>query len=182
MKKLNLGCGSNKIKGFINVDKEPTCKPDLLCDFVKDKLPYKDHTIDEVVMFHTIEHISKRQHAHILNEIWRVLKPGGFITFSYPEFEACVENWRVNHLGRKEFWEATIYGRQFYSSDFHVCIMHTPDFISFLEFQGFTSIRVVPEPDEPWNSILWCAKGEKPPTYEDLMRDHMNKVKFERAK
>ena len=182
MKKLNLGCGSNKLDGFLNIDTELSCKPDYCCDFTVDRLPNKPDTVDEIVMFHTIEHISKHKHKHIIDEIWRVLKPGSPVIFSYPEFLKCVDNWKNNEKGKKDFWEATLYGRQLYPSDYHVCIMHTPDFIRFLEGEGFTGIRSLAEPSEPYNTILTCVKGKKPPTYVDLMRDHMNKVKFEKMR
>ena len=61
MLKLNLGSGSNKIDGFINIDLNPDNKPDLVANILE-PLPYNDGSIDEIVLFHTIEHIQKRLH------------------------------------------------------------------------------------------------------------------------
>ena len=36
--KLNLGCGSNKLEGYINIDGEASCKPDLVLNLYE-KLP-----------------------------------------------------------------------------------------------------------------------------------------------
>ena len=173
VKRLNLGCGSNKIAGFINIDVEPSCKPDLVCNFIQ-KLPYKTASVDEVVLFHTIEHINKCWHFKVLSEIWRVLKPNGQLMISYPEFLKCVKNWRTNYRGKKEFWEHTIFGRQAYLSDFHVCILHTPDFTSLLAGCGFKKIVAKPEPSEPYNTVVGCVKGARIPNYEDLLADYMN--------
>jgi SAM-dependent methyltransferase len=172
--KLNLGCGANKLKGFINIDTEPSTKPDLVCNFVFNKLPYKDNSVEEVVFFHCIEHISKRLHPQILCEIWRVLKPGAKLFMSYPEFLKCVANWRTNYRGKKTFWEATLYGRQLYASDSHVCIMHTPDFVEVLADCGFIEINSSPELTEIYNTMLSCIKGVAVPKYVDLIKSAMN--------
>jgi len=176
--KLNLGCGSNRIDGFINIDVEPSCKPDIVCNFIGGKLPYKNNTVSEVVLFHTIEHISKRFHNLVLKEIWRVLKPGGLFIVSYPEFLKCVENWKINFKGQKTFWEATIYGRQAYPSDFHVTIMHTPDFKQVLEDNGFIKIKSKPEPLDEFNSVVSCVKGPSVMKYEDLIKADMRVPKI----
>lgn len=181
MKKLNLGCGDNKLFGFINIDVEASCKPDVICDFTKNKLPYRTGSVDEVVMFHVIEHINKRSHKFILGEVWRVLRAGGTLLISYPEFLKCVENWTTNFRGQRDFWEATLYGRQLYPSDTHVCIMHTPDFKETLEMAGFASIYSTPELSEDYNTVIHCVKGVKPPVYLDLLKDYMNRVEVKKA-
>jgi predicted SAM-dependent methyltransferase len=180
--KLNLGCGSNKIPGYINIDMEPTCKPDLVCNFVNVKLPYKANTIDEVVLFHTVEHIHKPHHVRIFLDIWRILKPDGELYVSYPEFSKCYEYWKSNHRGQKKFWEATIFGRQKYPSDYHVCIMHTPEFKKFLKSIGFTNIFSCPEASEDYNTVVNCTKGEKPTGYEDIIKRDMDRTTFRKIR
>lgn len=171
--KLNLGCGANKIKGYVNIDVEDSVKPDLKHDFTKAPLPYEDGTVDEVIMFHTIEHISKRFHNAILGEVWRVLKKGAKFYCSFPEFIKCVENWKTNAGGAREFWEATIYGRQDYPSDYHVCIMDSAHFKILLESHSFEEVGICAEPTQPFNSVVYCIKGEKLPTYEQLIKRDM---------
>lgn len=180
--RLNLGCGDNKIKGFINIDVEPSVKPDIVCNFISNKLPYKTGSVDEVVLFHTIEHIPKRNQFGILQEVWRVLKPGATFMVSYPEFLTCVKYWRTNHRGLKDFWEKTIFGRQLFPSDYHVALMHTPDFKHLLEDVGFTAIVATPEMFEKQNTVLICKKGERPPKYIDLLRNHMEQFKLVKEK
>lgn len=178
--RLNLGSGSNRIEGFINVDVEPSVKPDVLCDFVNKQLPYKAASVTEVVLFHTIEHLPKRLHKRVLAEIWRVLKPGGSLLISYPEFTECVRRWKTNYAGKKDFWEKTIYGRQLYPSDFHVALMHTPDFVDFLRDQGFRAIKSSREPLERHNTVVSCVKGLRPPNYVDLIRDQMDRFELKK--
>lgn len=180
--KLNIGCGTNKIDGYVNIDIEPNVKPDLIHNFVNQQLPYKDKSVDEIVCFHTIEHIHKHFHKRILVDCWRVLKPQGRIIITYPEFLKCVKNWKVNYRGRKEFWEKTIFGRGLYLSDLHVCIMHTPEFLDTLLDCGFTNVVATPEKDEFWNTIVTGVKGTKPLNYEDMVKSYVNNLRFEPAK
>ena len=52
--KINLGCGNEKWKGFINIDCDPNMKPDLVLDIRHEKFPYEKETIEEIWMCHTI--------------------------------------------------------------------------------------------------------------------------------
>jgi predicted SAM-dependent methyltransferase len=176
--RLNLGCGSNKIRNFINIDIEESCKPDLIHDFVHKKLPYKDNSVSEVVLSHVIEHISRRFHKGFLREVHRVLKPGGVFFVAYPEFTECYKNWAHNYRGMKEFWEATMFGRQLYPSDYHVCPMHTPDFLDVLRDLGFNDVLVQQEPTpNEHNTMIRCQKTDKPLDYEELHRRNAGKNK-----
>lgn len=179
--RINLGCGTNKLPDFVNVDAEPSCKPDLLWDFVKKPLPYSAGIAEEITMFHTIEHIAKPLHRMILAEIWRLLQPGGQLFISYPEFTKVYENWKSNYRGNREFWENTIFGRQLYSGDAHVCIMHTPHFIHTLRASGFTEIASCPEIKEPFNTVVSCQKGQKAISYENLIKSDMEGHRFRKV-
>lgn len=169
--KLNLGCGLNKIKGYINIDCEKSVKPDMLVDFGTAKLPFKENSVDEIIMFHTIEHIRKPYHKHIFAEARRVLRVDGRFILSYPEFTKCVENWKTNYLGKKEFWEATIYGAQRFPSDHHVCIIEPKALQRELTKAGFEGIKHTPEPEEHWNTITVAYKSERRhATYDEVVR------------
>ena len=118
--KLNLGSGSAKLDGFINIDINEANKPDVVCDILKG-LPYETSSISEVTLFHTIEHIEKYKHKSLFIEIRRVLTPDGIFVVTYPEFSKIAQNWLDNKYGDRDFWEATIYGRQLFKEDYHVC-------------------------------------------------------------
>lgn len=164
---LNLGSGSNKIKGSINIDIEDSCKPDLVCDF-RHILPFPNDFVDKIQFFHVIEHIESKFHEGMLNEFWRVLKPGGQLYISYPEFVAVAKNYINNERGLKEFWKNTIYGRQLYKSDYHVSLMDSRDFFILLDNCGFKNIVITEESkEEKFNSICYATKGGKKFTYED---------------
>lgn len=74
--KINLGCGKRKMPGFINIDIQERVNPDLVCD-ITEGLPYEENTVDEVVAIDFIEHLERPEVMRLMDEIHRVLKPGG---------------------------------------------------------------------------------------------------------
>ena len=80
--KLNLGSGNRKKDGYVNIDIDDTCNPDLVLDITKGLL-CKDDSVDKVVAFDFLEHVPIGKTIFVVDEIWRVLKPGGvFVHFT----------------------------------------------------------------------------------------------------
>lgn len=148
---------------------EQTCKPDLRFDFRK-PFPFPDSFVDEIKFFHVIEHIEERFHKNLLHEFWRVLKPGGKITISYPEFTVIAKNYIENKQGKRDFWKATLYGRQLYPTDYHIALMDSRFFYDIVEECGFSPIIVIPEPGQEFNSVLQAFKAQKKTEYADLIK------------
>jgi SAM-dependent methyltransferase len=176
--RLNIGCGSNKISGYVNIDAEKTCKPDILLDITRNLLPYKIGTVDEILFFHSIEHISKALHRPVLLEFARVLKPCAKLIISYPNFWECAKRWFKNTNGQRTFWEATLYGRQLYPGDFHVCAMNPDELTSMLYECGFKNVKSFPEPIEVFNTVTTCIKNPNGPipTYETVIANDMKNM------
>ncbi|MEM2974424.1 MAG: methyltransferase domain-containing protein, partial [Candidatus Micrarchaeia archaeon] len=82
--KLNLGCRELKFPGYINVDIDPTVRPDIIADLRKRWSFAKDESIDEILAFHVIEHLPDIE--HFMHEAYRVLKPRGRLILKYPHF------------------------------------------------------------------------------------------------
>lgn len=73
--KLDLGCGKNKLAGFIGVDQYAMEGVDQVVDLTK-SWPWEDNSVDEVHSSHFIEHLTQTERTHFVNELCRVLKPG----------------------------------------------------------------------------------------------------------
>ena len=155
--RLNLGCGNIKISDCINIDIEKSVEPDLVHDFSREELPYDT------------EHIQRIFHREMFLEINRVLKTQGLFYLSYPEFSKCLNNWLSNHLGKRDFWEATIYGSQRYKSDFHVCAIDSTELMGVLTESGFHNIECKPERNEQYNTVLKATKSIPYISYEELI-------------
>lgn len=81
--KLNLGCYTSYMPGWINVDINPETKADMHFD-ITDPLPFSDESISEVRLVHVIEHVSFNKGTKLIDEIYRVLKQGGILNISTP--------------------------------------------------------------------------------------------------
>jgi len=82
MKKLNIGCGNKKMKGWINLDSFPGCYPDLVHDLNSYPYPFYDDEIDEVYADNVLEHLDDK--IKPLEELWRICKKGAKITIVVP--------------------------------------------------------------------------------------------------
>lgn len=85
--KLNLGCGYNKIAGYVNVDHDPKCQPDIVAD-LEERLPFEDSSVDEIIMFHVLEHLGQdvKTYFAFWKELYRVLKPEGELKITVPHW------------------------------------------------------------------------------------------------
>jgi predicted SAM-dependent methyltransferase len=168
-KRLNLCCGDNKIAGYINIDANSDLNPDVVADIISAPLPYEDESIDEILLFHAIEHIEHKRHEYLLSEFWRLLKSKGSLYITYPEFSKVATNYLQNYRGMKDFWRDTIYGLQRYPGDYHVSLMDTVSFVEKVKLAGFVNIETCPEPNEEYNTIVYCEKGPQVQDYENLI-------------
>lgn len=158
---LNIGCGEHKIEGFINIDcvKTDSVNPDLLLDITRENLPHYNDSVDEIWMIHCLEHIEIFKWNHIFQEFKRVLKPNGLLCLAYPEFKECAERFLNDTNKQKNFWRATLYGRQLYDSDYHVVPMDSNEIKEILEIAGFYRVNRRPESgNEPYNTIMVAYK------------------------
>lgn len=86
--KLNLGSGPNKMEGFISVDNISFPGIEVVTDLTK-KFPWKDNSVEEIHASHVIEHFDALERIHFINEIYRVLVPGGKATIIAPHWASC---------------------------------------------------------------------------------------------
>ncbi len=83
---LNLGCGTNRIEGFLNVDKFKECEPDLVCDLEVFPWPWSTNSVSAVVMAHALEHMygSSGAFLEFMKELYRVCQNGAEILILVP--------------------------------------------------------------------------------------------------
>ena len=113
MIKLNIGCGGNPLKDYINIDQDsleqmrkryPEKKFDdelIIRNHDIFNLPFDDSSVDEIKSDSLIEHLNFIQEKKFFNEIKRVIKAGGRLEISTPDFEMTVKQW----LAAKDDWK-----------------------------------------------------------------------------
>lgn len=90
---LDVGSGSNKQDGCIGMDIQKLPETDIVHDWEKMPWPFKRETFTRVLMIHVMEHVKPWLHVDIMNEMWRVLKPGGVLMMCMP-YPGTVGHWQ----------------------------------------------------------------------------------------
>lgn len=85
-RRLNLGCGHNVLRGWLNVDLEGGRHGKTFMDALK-PYPIPGQSIDAILCEHLIEHLPREGGRYLLGEAFRVLKPGGAIRIVTPDLE-----------------------------------------------------------------------------------------------
>lgn len=104
---LDVGCGVNKLKGAIGIDRNPRTKADVLCDLDHIPYPFRDNSFDRLQAVHVIEHVSDVIRA--MEEFHRLVRPGGVIflaTPHYTDFSSFCDpthRWHLNSFSFRYF-------------------------------------------------------------------------------
>lgn len=104
--KLNLGCGSKKIDGWVNVDKYKSEAVDKRVDLEKFPWPWKDNSVTEVLLNHVLEHLGQNTSSYlgIIKELWRVCQHDAKIHIAVPHPRHDHFLWDPTHV-RAITWE-----------------------------------------------------------------------------
>lgn len=82
--KVYLGAGKHHMDGWLHVDRHPFPNTDIVCDITQG-LPFKDSSIGHVYSQDFLEHVPPESKIDVMNEMWRVLKPGGIMEHVVPQ-------------------------------------------------------------------------------------------------
>lgn len=82
--RLNLGCGMNRLDGYVNVDRFG--EPDLRHDLEVFPWPWADDSVTEIVLNHVLEHLGHNPNVYleIMKELYRVCHDGATVRVVVP--------------------------------------------------------------------------------------------------
>lgn len=141
--RLHVGCGDIDAPGFINVDARPQPHVHLVTDDLFDLGMIPDDTVDLVYMCHVLEHVALDAVVPTLREMHRILRPGGVLRLSVPDFDLLVDAYTASgrHLGAVE---RALMGGQNHAFNFHYAVFNAERLRGSLLESGFSSTR-------PWD-------------------------------
>ncbi len=90
-RRLNVGCGGNRIPGWLNADRFPP--PGVTFMDATKPLPFDDAAFDAVLCEHMVEHIPKAAGIALIGEFRRILQPGGIARLVTPDL-----NWFARRI------------------------------------------------------------------------------------
>jgi predicted SAM-dependent methyltransferase len=108
--KLNIGCGTSGLPGWVNIDNSPTIllsrlpfgkrlfrTPDWARDVrridVRKRIPFDDSSVSYIYSSHTFEHFSYDEALAVSRECFRVLKTGGILRVVVPDLSIAVREY-----------------------------------------------------------------------------------------
>jgi predicted SAM-dependent methyltransferase len=146
MTRLNWGCGDHVAPGWINSDVKPGGQVDLVAD-IREGLPLESGSVDYAVSIHALPEFPFPELVPVLEELRRVLAPGGTLRLALPDLDRGIEAYRageesyfkvgpeeVSSLGGRFAVQMLWYGwsRSLFTTDFA---------LELLEKAGFTEVR-----------------------------------------
>ena len=114
--RLNLGCASRLLEGYINIDSDsldsiikryPNKEINTNIDFLQANffdLDIANESVDEIRADSLIEHLSFKEEKLFFETCKRLLKPGGLLYIETPDFEWTVKTWLDASDDWKEFY------------------------------------------------------------------------------
>lgn len=176
--KLHIGCGSQHLDGYVNIDGVKTNATDFVCDVRR--LPYPNESAELIESYHVLEHfpvclMASVDSAYgekygllidILKDWQRVLRPGGKLIMELPDFDKMVEEYLKADDGKKEELLAYIYGGFRFGNeyDLHRWGPNTYRLTYMLEKAGFADFEFMKATDYHMDAMpcmrVECIKAD----------------------
>lgn len=136
---IHLGCGDVVAPGYINVDLKSATHVHFVHDVTN--LPFfKDNSADLVYACHVMEHFPFEQIKRILWEWRRVLKIGGTLRLSVPDFDKLLVIYRRSNNEVESIRQPLMGAEDGYFS--HLLIFNLHFIKKLLEENGFENVRI----------------------------------------
>lgn len=112
--KIELGAGSNPTPGYFHCDIR--CLPHIHVVCNSQFLPFRENMCAEIYLRHHLEHFTENEAERVLQEILRVLRPGGRVHIIVPNIDFHI---RQFYEGDRRWAMAGFWGWQNNDYDIH---------------------------------------------------------------
>jgi len=159
VKRLNWGCGAHVAPGWINSDVKDEPGVDLVAD-IRAGLPLASDSIDYAVSIHALPEFSYPELVPALEELRRVLKPGGTLRLALPDLRRGIDAYLAGDedyfqvgsqdastLGGKFIVQMLWYGysRSLFTADFAQELLEKAGFVDLRECSYRATASDIPE-------------------------------------
>ena len=169
---LHIGCGSHVLDGWLNTDIFPEDERIRFLDATM-PFPYEEETFKYIFCEHMFEHVPYVGGRNMLNECYRVLKPGGVLRMTMPTLNFLVNIYlNKEEQDNKEYIEWAfkkfVWGERkpeikgskvcfvinnFYRNWGHRMLYDEDTVIEMLENAGFKEIKKVSNTDSEYPEL-----------------------------
>lgn len=136
---LHLGCGNVDHPAFVNIDAVPA--PHIHYVMPIDNLSkFTNETVDLIYACHCLEHFSHKELPRIVMEWKRVLKIGGILRVSVPDFDRLLDIYKENSFNIDTI-VCPLLGSHANYYDFHKAIFNEKSLVKLFMEAGFSEVR-----------------------------------------
>lgn len=136
---LHLGCGEYNLPGYINID--ALSYPHIhYVRPIDDLSIFETNSVDLIYASHCLEHFSYSQVSQVLSEWYRVLKVGGILRLSVPDFDLLLKIYTENGNDLENII-MPLMGEQDYQYNYHMTVFNYRYLEKFLLKAGFQSVQ-----------------------------------------
>jgi len=135
---IGPGSGNHKVPNWIGVDVRMFDNVDLLASATT--LPFIDNSVEHIMCNNVLEHIPRYETEIAVQEMHRVLRPGGHLNLGVPKIEGVIEHLSISGLDNDALFDGILtqlYGsQQDYLAD-HRILFEEKRFLAMLDRHGF---------------------------------------------
>jgi len=140
---LHIGCGTINSPDFINVDAQPYAHVHVVTDDIGRLPSFADETADLIYMCHVLEHIQAPHLESVLQEMKRILKVGGTLRLSVPDFDRLLDVYKAAGEDLDAI-HMQLMGGQDSPYNVHYCAFNHRSLSGLLRKVGFAAVK-------PWD-------------------------------
>lgn len=137
---LHIGCGGINSPEFINLDARPMQHVHIVSKNIFALRIIPDASLDLVYMSHVLEHVQRSQTLQTIKEMKRVLRAGGILRISVPDFDHIVNMYQQTGNDIDLILPALM-GGQNYAFNFHYSAFNEASLTDILHKAGFDDVR-----------------------------------------
>lgn len=137
--KLYLGCGIQRLPDFIHIDPHPSVNPDVVTD-LQNLSKFENESVDLIYCCYGLQHWSPQAISSVFTEWRRVLRPGGVLRLSVPDFAVLARLYLAGQVAL-ETLAPLLHGDPNADSEIHRGSWDQRSLTQALEKAGFVNIQ-----------------------------------------